>query len=255
MIEFYRIARITKARPQKYFGIFIGGLLFVLIFFNAMGVINKKFLFVFVPLVMLVFINELFLKNNRPFHNIAYTFLGIIYIAVPLAMMNYMVFSPNGGLFEIQTDSRPADIVNFIFQPDKKIIYSSHILLGLFFLVWAFDTGAYITGVPFGKHKLFKRISPKKSWEGLLGGILIALIVAFIISKFFNELQMKDWFIFAMIVGIAGTLGDLVESMYKRSVGVKDTGKILPGHGGLLDRFDSVLFVIPVIFTYLNLVK
>lgn len=254
MFEFYSIARYTKARPQKYFGVLIGAMIFIMNFLFAVGFINEKFFYVFIPLIILVFINELFLKNNRPFTNISYTLLGIIYIAIPLSLTNFLVFSHSGELFGMQTGGGSDDIVNFIFQPDKKTIYSNHILLGFFFLVWSFDTGAYIIGAPFGKHKLFKRISPKKTWEGLLGGILIALIVSFFISKYFNALKISDWIIIALIVGIAGTLGDLVESMFKRSVGIKNSGNILPGHGGLLDRFDSVLFALPVVYAYIRFI-
>ena len=234
------MARHTRVRPQKYFGVFIGGGLFIVNFLFTVGFINQKYFYVFIPLVVLVFINELFLNNNRPFTNIAYTLLGIIYVAIPLSMINYLVFSPAGELFGLQTGEETVDIVNYIFQPERKNIYSSHILLGFFFLVWAYDTGAYIIGIPFGKHKLFKRISPKKSWEGLLGGIFFAFVVSIIISKYFVELRMLDWLVIALIVTTIGTFGDLVESMFKRSVGVKDSGNILPGHGGLLDRFDGV---------------
>ncbi|MCK4699874.1 MAG: phosphatidate cytidylyltransferase, partial [Bacteroidales bacterium] len=130
MLEFYRMARHTKARPQRYFGVMIGGVLFIMNFLFAVGFINQKYFYVFIPLVVLVFINELFLNNNRPFTNIAYTILGIIYVAVPLSMINYLVLSPAGELFGLQTGEEHVDVVNFIFQPERKIIYSSHILLG-----------------------------------------------------------------------------------------------------------------------------
>jgi len=255
MLEFYRIARHTRARPQKYFGVLIGGVFFIVNFLFAVGFINQKYFYVFIPLVVLVFINELFLNNNRPFTNIAYTLLGIIYVAVPLSMINYLVISPAGGLFGLQTGEETVDIVNYIFQPERKIVYSSHILLGFFFLIWAYDTGAYVIGIPFGKHKLFKRISPKKSWEGLFGGIFFAFIVSIIISKIFIDLRMLDWLMIALIVTTIGTFGDLVESMLKRSVGVKDSGNILPGHGGLLDRFDGVFLSLPVVFAYIQFIS
>jgi phosphatidate cytidylyltransferase len=232
----------------------IGGVLFVMNFLFAVGVINQKYFYIFIPLVVLVFINELFLNNNRPFTNIAYTLLGIIYVAVPLSMINYLVLSPAGELFGLQTGEEHVDVVNYIFQPERKIIYSSYILLGFFFLVWAYDTGAYIIGIPFGKHKLFKRISPKKSWEGLFGGVFFAFVVSIIISKFFVDLRMLDWLVIALIVATIGTFGDLVESMFKRSVGVKDSGNILPGHGGLLDRFDGVFLSLPVVFAYIQFI-
>lgn len=254
MFEFYRMARHTRARPQKYFGVMIGAMLFIMNFLYAIGCINKKFFFVFVPLVVLIFINELYLNNNRPFTNIAFTLLGIIYVAAPLSMINYLVFSTTGELFEIQTGEGTIDVVNFIFQPERIIIYSSHILLGFFFLMWAYDTGAYIVGVPFGRHKLFKRISPKKTWEGLVGGATLSFAVSILISKFFIDLRMIDWLVIAFIIMTIGTFGDLVESMFKRSVGVKDSGRLLPGHGGLLDRFDGVFLSIPVVFSYIQFI-
>ncbi|GAI59219.1 unnamed protein product, partial [marine sediment metagenome] len=129
------------------------------------------------------------------------------------------------------------------------------ILLGFFILFWVSDTAAYLFGVSFGKHRLFKRISPRKSWEGLLGGAFIALITAYLLSLYFKDLRLPDWIIIAFIVVIIGTFGDLVESMYKRSLGLKDSGRILPGHGGILDRFDGVLLASPIVFTYLQLIR
>jgi len=158
MLEFYRMARLTRARPQKYFGVLIGGVLFIVNFLFAVGFINQKYFYVFIPLVVLVFINELFLSNNRPFTNIAYTLLGIIYVAIPLSMINYLVISPAGELFGLQTEEKTVDIVNYIFQPERKIIYSSHILLGFFFLVWAYDTGAYIIGIQRSPAEIFLRL-------------------------------------------------------------------------------------------------
>ncbi len=130
-------------------------------------------------------------------------------------------------------------------------VFNGKILLGIFILIWASDSGAYVFGVTMGKNKLFERISPKKTWEGFIGGVVISQVAAFLLSRYFGDLGYLHWGIIAGIVAVFGTLGDLVESMIKRSVKIKDSGKILPGHGGILDRFDSLLFTIPVIFTYL----
>ncbi|TAK40283.1 MAG: phosphatidate cytidylyltransferase, partial [Saprospiraceae bacterium] len=118
-------------------------------------------------------------------------------------------------------------------------------------LTWMNDTGAYIIGSLFGKHLLFSRISPKKTWEGTFGGIAITFLVAFLFCVFTNELRFRDWIILGAIVSIFGSVGDLVESMLKRSVGVKDSGNLLPGHGGVLDRFDAFIFVLPFAAAYL----
>jgi phosphatidate cytidylyltransferase len=228
---------------------------FVLNFLYAVEFLNQKFFFVFIPLIILVFINELYTKHNRPFTNIAYTFLGLIYIAVPISLFNYFVFSPNGELFTMNNPEATLDAVNFIFQPPESIIYSPQILLGFFILFWAYDTGAYIVGIPFGKHRLFKRISPKKSWEGFFGGTVIALLTAYILSLFFKHIRLVDWGVIAFIIISIGTFGDLTESLFKRSIGVKDSGKIFPGHGGILDRFDGILLSSPIVFTYLKLIS
>ena len=232
MWEFYRLSGKTGNRPQNLFGIFIGILLFLCNFLYVTNRVDQKFFLLFIPLALSIFIIEIYRKNKSPVSNIAYTFLGLIYIALPFSLFNYFVFS---------------------FANTVK--YNPNILLGFFFLLWANDTGAYLIGMPLGKHKLFKEISPKKSWEGFIGGVIITMIIAYINSIFFKELRTFDWFVTALIVVIMGTFGDLVESLFKRSVGVKDSGTILPGHGGILDRFDSVLLSSPVVFLYLQIIS
>jgi len=118
-------------------------------------------------------------------------------------------------------------------------------------MLWANDTGAYLSGRSFGKHKLFERISPNKTWEGFIGGILLAVVIALNLEHYFGALSKWEWVTMAVIIGVFGTLGDLVESMLKRSLGVKDSGNILPGHGGLLDRFDGLLMAAPLVFFFL----
>jgi phosphatidate cytidylyltransferase len=117
--------------------------------------------------------------------------------------------------------------------------------------MWSNDSGAYIVGSLLGKHKLFERISPKKTWEGFIGGALFTLLAAWIISKFLHELSLIHWLVVGTITFTCGTFGDLIESQLKRSANMKDSGKILPGHGGILDRFDSILFSAPIVFVYL----
>ena len=132
----------------------------------------------------------------------------------------------------------------------SEIMYNFHPLLAFFIIMWTTDTMAYVCGKIFGKHKLVERISPKKTWEGFVGGALFALLSGFIISIFYHDLNTMHWIILAGIIAITGTLGDLVESMFKRSIGVKDSGKIFPGHGGILDRFDSFLLSTPFVVVY-----
>jgi phosphatidate cytidylyltransferase len=140
--------------------------------------------------------------------------------------------------------------------------YNSKIIIGLFILIWTNDTFAYIVGKSIGKHKLFERISPKKTIEGFLGGIVFAVLAGYLISKFyiqpkpeFSEKSILIWMSIAVIVGVMGTIGDLIESKFKRIAGVKDSGSIMPGHGGILDRLDSVIFVAPIIFLFYQILN
>jgi len=251
--EFYRMLSRAKIRPQTVMGIVIGIFLYLFSFFISIGFIPNKLLVLFFPLISLIFVNELFFNENRPFHNIAFTLLGIFYIAVPFSLFHFMIFHITDELNIGINNGR--DIVNFLFQPTNLVEYNYQILLGFFFLHWINDTGAYLVGVPFGKHKLFKRISPKKSWEGVVGGVVFSLVAAVLLSKYFLSLSLVSWLIIAVIVVTFGTLGDLIESLLKRYLGLKDSGTFLPGHGGFLDRYDGVLFSAPIVFTYLQLVS
>ena len=120
-------------------------------------------------------------------------------------------------------------------------------------MLWCNDTGAYLIGTSMGRHPFFKKISPNKTWEGVIVGLIFTLVAAFIIARIYTELNMIQWLVIGGIAGIFGTLGDLIESMLKRNVNIKDTGTIFPGHGGLLDRIDSFLISIVAIFVYLKL--
>ena len=188
---------------------------------------DAHLLIINIPLVFLIFIAELYTKATNPFRNIAFTILGIVYVAVPFSLLNYLVTYTG--------------------------TYSYELLFGFFFILWSNDSGAYLAGSAFGKRKLFPRVSPGKSWEGSIGGAIASYIVVFIISKWYTGFSIIDWMVIAAILIVIGTLGDLVESLYKRSKNVKDSGKLLPGHGGILDRFDSLLMATPFVFTYLYL--
>ena len=127
------------------------------------------------------------------------------------------------------------------------------LLLVLFISVWANDTFAYLWGISIGKRRLLEHISPKKSWEGFFGGLIITVAAAWLLSGWFGLVSSSGWIIIALIIAVAGTYGDLTESMLKRSIGVKDSGSLLPGHGGLLDRFDSTLFAFPLVYLFVTL--
>ena len=180
------------------------------------------------PLLSLIFIIELFRKKDKPFLNIGITLLGIIYITLPIMLFSMIGIPVN--------------------DPGN---YRMHLVLGFFIILWSSDTGAYLAGMKFGKHKLFERISPKKTWEGSIGGTALALTVAWILSRYFPELSLNEWLVFAFIIVVFGSLGDLAESLLKRSLNVKDSGSILPGHGGALDRFDGLFGAAPFVFLYL----
>ena len=228
--EFYGLIKKAKASPQVGIGLIAVVLLFAAItshIYCGKAVLSHLLLL----LVFLSFIIELYRKKENPFANIAYTLLGIIYVALPFALLIYLVFQ--NGVEQ--------------FRPD--------IVMGIFIMIWVNDTLAYLVGVNFGKHRLFERISPKKSWEGSMGGGIATLLAAWACSYFSQELSLALWLSVGLIVAVTGGLGDLVESLFKRSIQVKDSGSILPGHGGILDRFDAILIVSPIVFVFLEIVK
>jgi len=180
---------------------------------------------VLVVLVMGAFITEMFSQAERPIESVASLVLGMLYIGVPFALLNLIAFE--GGE------------------------YHPHLVFGLLLLTWMNDTAAYAFGSLWGKRPLFPRISPKKTWEGTLGGVFSTLLFSFALAYWFPEWSGLDWFVLAFIVVLFGSLGDLVESMLKRSYHKKDSSALLPGHGGLLDRFDSFIFMLPFAAAYL----
>lgn len=228
--EFYSLVKTKDIHPQTWIGVCLGILLFVAFFQNARNYLHSGIFILLIPATAGIFILELFRNKPNPFHNVAFTVIGIIYIAVPFALLSYLVYP---------------DYITLKYKPE--------ILIGYFVLIWTSDTGAYLTGMTFGKHPLFKRISPKKSWEGFIGGTILTIAASFVIAKFSHEINLYIWIGVAVIIAIFGVLGDLVESMLKRSLEVKDSGNILPGHGGILDRFDSLIISSPFVYTFIQL--
>jgi phosphatidate cytidylyltransferase len=263
MIEFYNISSRTRARPQRISGIAIGVLLYLFSFLYSIGIIEIEYFLIFVPFFTLVFINEIYQDSKRPMQNVACTFMGVIYVALPFSLLNPLVFNVSYNIYDsYQLTSDYSfdfinDIINYLslISPNHSITYSSQVLLGIFILIWAFDTMAYVFGTAFGRYPLFKRISPKKTWEGLIGGALSTGLVIYFVSVFFKDISLIQWISIGVIVVVVGTYGDLTQSLMKRSVNLKDSGKIMPGHGGILDRFDSFLLAYPIVFTYLKLVN
>lgn len=228
LLEFYKLAGLDGFIPLKTLGTLSGITLFALSFFIERNSISPRYYLLIFPLASLVYLVKLYKKTERkPFTNIAYTFLGIFYIAVPFALLNHAAFE-NG-------------------------YYNFEIILGALLILWASDTGAYFAGTLFGKTKLFERISPKKSWEGFWGGAALAIAMTYGISLYFESLTIVNWLIVALLIIIGGTFGDLVESLLKRSIEIKDSGNSLPGHGGFLDRFDGLFISAPFIAAYLEI--
>jgi phosphatidate cytidylyltransferase len=228
--EFYAMVILMGHQPMKYLGMFIDTALFLLVFEICSRNLPLSFILFFVPAIVFVFILELYRNKSNPMSNISFTLLGILYVSMPLILFNKLAF---------------------YFSQE----YNYQIILGFFILLWINDVFAFIFGISFGKHKLFERVSPKKSWEGFFGGTLITLIAAYILGTPFFLLNRTDWMIIGLIISIAGVFGDLTESLFKRTAEIKDSGKILPGHGGMLDRIDSVLLSSPLVFAYLMLIN
>ncbi len=229
--EFYSLIKQSGINPNVQTGILNGVFIyavFALITYKDRPELHKL-LFLLTLTFSAVFIQELFKKTTAPFTNIAFTFLGLFFIVVPFTFFHALAY--------------------------LKGDFNFHYPLGFMLLLWANDTGAYLVGMKFGKTKLFERHSPNKTWEGFIGGVLISAGAAIIISHYFNDMLWNQWVSVAILISCFGTLGDLVESMFKRSINVKDSGGILPGHGGLLDRFDGLLLAAPIVYTYLYLIS
>ena len=245
--EFYHMLHRIKVRAQVMFGITMGIILYILSFAVAIHALPGKYLVLILVFFPFVFIHEIYAQHNRPFHNIAYTFLGLIYVALPFSLLSFLVFDTHEKMQPVFSLDGREDILNFLLQPGYAIDYSPGVLLGVFVLIWMYDTGAYLSGMLFGKRRLMPRVSPKKTWEGLIGGAGIALAAALLIARYFKDMSVVEWLLLVFVVVVFGTLGDLSESLLKRRIGLKDSGHILPGHGGFLDRFDSFLLIIPLV--------
>ena len=236
--EYYLLIRNTGVRPQMLSGILTGIIIYFISTLIAIGVIPKNFFLLLIPIMLIITIIELYRKQEKPFDSLAHTFFSELYIAVPFSMFPFAAFGRTG--------------LNSLLH-HGNIIFSPGIIIGFFILIWANDTGAYLTGMSFGRHKMMERISPKKTWEGFIGGIIIASLIAWFLSDWLGVVDRIHWLIISLIVSVAGTYGDLVESMLKRSTGVKDSGTIMPGHGGFLDRFDSAIVAFPVVYLFISL--
>lgn len=229
-IKGVQVNRLISTVAGVYFFLAMGGF--------CSGIVQSGAVFVpYLLTVVYLFISELYADTENAVNDMAYTMLGQMYIALPLSMINVLVFNAT---------------------PEGDVAFNSLLPLSVFIFLWANDTGAYCSGSLFGKHKLFPRISPGKTWEGSAGGAVLVLIAAGIIGYSDNSMaaaegsmSIPQWLGLGLVVVVFGTWGDLVESLFKRTLGIKDSGNILPGHGGMLDRFDSSLMAMPAAVLYI----
>ena len=231
--EYFKLMKRLKIKGPAASSTIMAVLLFIALVLFKNDIIKYRFLYL-TPLVFIfIMIGQMIERNRNPITNVAVSSFSFIYLLLPLASL-YLL-----GFYENYTWSNE---------------FNYKLLIGFFILNWSSDTGAYIVGSAIGKTKLLERISPKKTIEGSIGGLILTIAMAYVISLFFGQVSSLDWIVIAILIVVFGTAGDLFESMIKRKAEVKDSGKLIPGHGGILDRFDSILFSAPVVFIYLNIV-
>jgi len=226
LTEMQRLLKATDS-PELFTTASIFGVLALWAHLSFTQDFQNNLLAITALLILALFVHHLFLKgsenNNVRLPKVLYS---VIYLFLPTSLAITIAYTTGS--------------------------WEPRYLLGLFFILWATDTFAYLTGMTIGKHKLIERLSPKKSIEGLIGGIIGALLVGYVLSLFWSILSLNQWLVFALLVAIGGTIGDLFESSIKRSAGAKDSGNLIPGHGGILDRLDSFLISVPIIYFYLR---
>ena len=234
MMEFYSLAGKRGRRPQRFVGLVAGLVLFALNFafvsddIQILGSANRTFgcgMAFLLLLLPVMFICELYRRGEDPAGNIATTLLGLVYVAMPLSLMCY-------------------------FPIIASETWSPWVMLFYIFIIWANDVFAYLVGMSVGRHRLCERLSPKKSWEGFFGGVIGAVAMGLLAARVLED-SYAAWAGLALVASVTGVLGDLVESMFKRAAGVKDSGTLIPGHGGVLDRFDAMLLSAPFVFVYM----
>lgn len=231
LYEFYRMTMGPRYRLMQGLAIGFGVLAFLSLFLVCAFGLDRNLLAVNILLLIALMVGTLLVKDKKDFRSFAFLFMGLLYIAVPLTLSNLVVFDGNGG-------------------------FSGLLIVAFFCIIWSSDVGAYCFGMLFGKNgrKLFPSISPKKSWAGFWGGLVMSLVAAYILYLTgMLAFPLVHCLVLAALMNVAGVYGDLFESQWKRDAGIKDSGNLIPGHGGALDRFDSTLFAMPAGVAYLLL--
>lgn len=227
--EFLRMVIPQQPSPARILTVIAGVVIFSLHFLVAGKYMSPSTLGWLLVLPLILWINQMFSNPRNTLTHLAFSLTGLIYPATLISAISYLAYiSPDGGGF------------------------NRTLLISLFVMIWSHDTLAYLTGKWIGRHKLLPGVSPGKSWEGLAGGLLASLLAAFILYRLQQDMALLHWLMLGLIVTAAGTLGDLSESYVKRSIGIKDSGSLIPGHGGILDRLDAAIFVFPIAWLYLS---
>ena len=226
------VKHYENANLQRTVNVLGGVYLFIATFVYANGLTDGKIFLPYLLFIMLTMIAELYYKAPNPINNWAFTLFAQVYCAGSFSILNFIGAEPG---------------------TPGVMSYTPLFIMAIFIFVWLDDTGAYLVGSLIGKHKLFERISPKKSWEGFFGGLIPSLASSQAFARFAPEINRMNWLGLAATVVLFGTWGDLIESLLKRTLGVKDSGNVLPGHGGMLDRFDSVMLAVPASYIYIEL--
>ena len=226
------VKHYENANLQRAVNVLGGVYLFIATFVYTNGLTDGKIFLPYLLFIMLTMIAELYYKAPNPINNWAFTLFAQVYCAGSFSMLNFIGAEPG---------------------TPGVMSYTPLFIMAIFIFVWLDDTGAYLVGSLIGKRKLFERISPKKSWEGFFGGLILVLASSQAFAWFAPEISRRNWLGLAATVVLFGTWGDLIESLLKRTLGVKDSGNVLPGHGGMLDRFDSVMLAVPASYIYIDL--
>jgi len=227
--EFYKLGQASGRRPFVIWGLIQSTLIFSASYYAFSGMGDPLYYFIVLAFFSMIFVFAIFRKTREDIIScIAFSIMGLLYVSLPLSLVNAIAYSEG--------------------------TYAYPLVIGILFSQWANDTGGYFAGKAFGKHKLYEAISPNKTWEGSIGGVALVLIITYVISLIFDDLNTLEWMGLGLVIAIFGSIGDLAESLFKRNLAIKDSGNTIPGHGGFLDRFDGLLLALPFATLYIHLI-